>query len=173
MAFVFDGPVAAIGVQQILGVSLIGRPAGNAQGRVVRWFAAFFIRAMTLDEKSLLDVREVQVLVECGGGPDPSLFDAAVIGRVAKDEIGSAAVFKEQFDIFEDSGLVFFDGEVVVSLSILDDVIGQATLGQQGICGDVFVFDIDGIEQGPGGFDFVGSLDLLIVCSQAADFFWV
>ena len=96
-----------------------------------------------------------------------------MIRRVAKDEIGLAAVFEEQLDIFEDSGLVVFDGEVVVSLSILDDVIGQAALGQQGICGDVFVFDLDGIKQWPCDFDFVGPLDLLVVCGQATDFFWV
>ena len=96
-----------------------------------------------------------------------------MIRRVAKDEIGLAAVFEEQVDIFEDSGLIVFDGEVEVGLSILDDVISQATLGQQGISGDVFVFDLDGIKQWPGGFDFVGPLDLLVVCGQVTDFFWV
>lgn len=101
------------------------------------------------------------------------VFDAAVIRRVAKDEIGLAAVFEVQTDVVEQAGLVVFNGEVVVGVSIFDDVIGQFALCQQGIGGDVFVFDIDGIEQGPGGFDFVGAFDLLVVYGQVAYFFWV
>jgi hypothetical protein len=136
-------------------------------------FAAFFVRASAFDDKSLLDVRKVEKLVEFGGGPDLALFDAAVVGRVAKDEIGLAAVFEVQTDVVEQSGLVVFDGEVVVGAALLDDVFGELSLCQQGIGGDVFVFDLDGIEQGLGGLDFVGALDLLVVYGQVADFFWV
>ncbi len=81
-------------------------------------FAAFFVRASAFDDKSLLDVRKVEKLVEFGGGPDLALFDAAVVGRVAKDEIGLAAVFEVQTDVVEQSGLVVFDGEVVVGATL-------------------------------------------------------
>jgi len=173
MAFVFDAPMAAVYGQQAFGVGLFDRPAGDAQGDVARLFAAFFVDASALDDKSLFDVRKVEKIIEFGGGPDLSLFDAAVIRRVEKDEIGLAAVFEEQTDVFEQAGLVVFDGEVVVGVALLDDVFGELSLCQLGIGGDVFVFDIDGIEQGLCGFDFVGALDLLVVYGQVAYFFWV
>jgi hypothetical protein len=47
-----------------------------------------------LDDKSLSDVRKVQIAVEFGCGPDFSDFDAAVIRRVELDKIGILAVLK-------------------------------------------------------------------------------
>ena len=55
---------------------------------------AFFICGLPLDEKGLSDVREVQVAVEFGCGPDFADFDPAVIRWVAMDKIGVLAVFK-------------------------------------------------------------------------------
>jgi len=46
-------------------------------------------------------------------------------------------------------------------------------LSQQGIGGNGFPFNIDGIEQGDGGLDFVGAFTLLIASFQGAYFFWV
>jgi hypothetical protein len=54
-------------------------------------------------------------------------------------------------------------------------VLGQLALGQQGVGGDLLVFDLDGVEQRDGGSDFVGLFDRfgIAVYRQGADFFWV
>jgi hypothetical protein len=70
-------------------------------------------------------------------------------------------------------GLVSFHGEVVRSVSLFDQVGGDIFLSQQGIGGNGFPFNIDGIEQWDGGLDFVGALDLFIVYFQSTYFFWV
>jgi hypothetical protein len=53
-------------------------------------------------------------------------------------------------------------------------IVGERALGQQGIGGDVFVVEVDGVEQWDGGLDFIGLLGLFIALyRQGADFFWV
>jgi hypothetical protein len=47
-----------------------------------------------LDEKSLSEMRKVQIAIEFGCGPDFSDFDPAVITGVAMDKIGVLAIFK-------------------------------------------------------------------------------
>ena len=70
--------------------------------------------------------------------------------------------------------LVVFDGEVVMGVTLADQVVGDVALGQQGIGGNIFALDIDGIQQRDGGFDFVGALELIASrYGQGADFFWV
>jgi hypothetical protein len=54
--------------------------------------------------------------------------------------------------------LIAFDGEVVMGLTILDQVVGELALGQQGIGSDIFALDFDGIEQRDGHLDLVGLL---------------
>jgi hypothetical protein len=47
-------------------------------------------------------------------------------------------------------------------------------LGQKGIGGNIFVLNIDGLQQRDGGVDFVGALELIANRSrQGAYFFWV
>jgi len=60
-----------------------------------------------------------------------------------------------------------------MSVSLIDQVVGNLFLSQEGIGGDVFSFDIDGIEQWYGGFDLVCAFDLFIVYLQGPYFFWV
>ena len=60
------------------------------------------------------------------------------------------------------TGLVVFDGEVVMSVTFPDQIIGDLALGQEGIGGNIFALNIDGIQQRDGGFDFVGALNLLV-----------
>jgi hypothetical protein len=61
-----------------------------------------------------------------------------------------------------------------VGVSLQHQIVGERALGQQGIGGDVFVVDIDGVEQRDGGLDFIGLLGLFIArYRQGADFFWV
>ena len=70
--------------------------------------------------------------------------------------------------------LVSLDDEVVMGVA-LDQVSGQLALGQQRVGGDLFVFDVDGVEQRNGGSDLVGLFDRfgIAVYRQGADFFWV
>jgi hypothetical protein len=85
------------------------------------------------------------------------------------------AVLKIQGEVFEEPGLIAFDGEMVMSPPVFDQVASQSTLRQQGVGTDGLAFDADRLEQGDGHFDFVGLLDLIaaIVYRQEADFFWV
>ena len=94
MTTVFDDPVAAVGGKHVLRVGLLGSSAGDAIGDFAGVFTAFFICGLPLDEKSLSEVRKVQIAVEFGCGPDFSDFDTAVIRRVAMDKIGVLSVFK-------------------------------------------------------------------------------
>jgi len=44
-------------------------------------------------------------------------------------------------------------------LALLDQILSQLALGEQGIGGDVLARNLDGLQQGDGDFDFVGALD--------------
>jgi hypothetical protein len=44
------------------------------------------------------------------------------------------------------TGLVVFDGEVVMSFTLPDQIVGDLALGQQGIGGNFFALDIDCIK---------------------------
>ena len=94
MTAVFDAPVTTVGGKHAFGVGLFRRSAGNAIGDFTGVFTGFFICKLTLDDKSLSDVRKVQIVVEFGGGPDFADFDATVIGWVAKDKIRGLAIAK-------------------------------------------------------------------------------
>ena len=94
MTAIFDAPVAAIGIKHALRVSLLRGPAGNAIGEFAGVFTGFFICEVALNDKSLSEVRKVQIAVEFRCGPDFADFDAAVIRRVAEDKVGILAVLK-------------------------------------------------------------------------------
>ena len=66
------------------------------------------------------------------------------------------AIVEEQHEVVEERGLVSFDGEVVVGFSGIDQVVGEFTLGQQRIGGDVFTTEIDLVEERDGHADLVG-----------------
>jgi len=63
------------------------------------------------------------------------------------------------------TGLVAFDGKVIMGLPACaqragkssNDVIADVALGQQGVGGDGFALDGNGVKQGDGDFDFVGA----------------
>ena len=99
-----------------------------------------------MDEKSLLDMRKGQITVEFGCRPDFADFDPAVIRGCAVDKIGILPVFKIKRDILKKSGLIVFDGEMIMSIALIDQIIGYLVLGQQGIGGNVFTLNIDGLE---------------------------
>ena len=74
-------------------------------------------------------------------------------------EMGLAPLPKVEFQILEKSGLVAFDGEIVMRLALLDQILGPFTLSEQGIGGDVLARNLDGLQQGDGHLDLVGALD--------------
>lgn len=97
-----------------------------------------------------------------------------MIGGIGQDKIRVFTVVKKQCDVLKKAGLVVFDGEVVMGVAFLDQVVSKVTLSQKGIGGNIFVLDIDGIQQGDGGFDFVGAFEFIGGrYGQSADFFWV
>jgi len=146
MTAVFDAPVAAVGGKNAFCVGLLRGPTGDAIGDFTGEFTAFFICGLALDEKSLSNMGKVQIAVEFSCGPDFADFDPTVIRRVVLDKIGIFPVFKIQRDVFKKSGLVVFDGEVVMSMTFSDQIVGDTALGQKGIGGNFFALNIDGIK---------------------------
>ena len=94
MTAVFDTPVTTVGGKESVRVGLLSSSAGNAIGDFTGVFTGFFICELALDDKSLCDVRKVQIAVEFGCGPDFPDFDPAVIRRAAMDKIGVLPIFK-------------------------------------------------------------------------------
>ena len=130
MTAVFDAPVAAVGGQNTLSVGLLRSLAGNAIGDFTGVFPGFFICGLPLDNKSLFDMRKIQIAVEFSCGPDFTDFDPAVVRWVAIDKIRILPVFKIQRDVLKKCGLVVFDGEVVMSFTVQDQIVGDFALGQ-------------------------------------------
>jgi hypothetical protein len=60
-----------------------------------------------------------------------------------------------------------------MGLTLPDHIVGDFALVQQGITGNIFALNIDGIQQWNGGFDFVGTFNLLVGYGQGTYFFWV
>ena len=94
MTAVFDAPVATVGGEHALGVSLLGGAAGDAVGDFTGVLAVFFIGGFSLDDKRLSDVGKVEIGIEFGCGPDFTDFDAAVIRRIAQGKVRLLAVIK-------------------------------------------------------------------------------
>jgi hypothetical protein len=91
-------------------------------------FAGFLINTVTFDDKGLSDVRKVQVVIELGGGPDFSRFNASMVRRIKKDAVWFLAILEEECDVLKDRGLVSLDGEVIVTVAVFDDVFGELAL---------------------------------------------
>ena len=113
MATVFNGPVAAIDGEDAFWIGLVRSSACDAVRDFTEGLAGLFMCGLSLDHESLSQMGEVEIVVELGCGPYFTNFDPAVIGRVALNEMGIFRVFKMDGDIFEKSGLVILDGEVV------------------------------------------------------------
>jgi len=117
---------------------------------------------------------EMQVGIEVGCGPNFSDFDSPMIRGIIGNKVRFGALFEIELKIFKDSGLITLNGKVVMGIAVFNHVVGNCTLSQQGIGGNVLTLDIDGIEQGDSGFYFVGALGLFVVVSgEETDFFWV
>ena len=146
MAAVFDAPVAAVGGKNALSVGLLRGSAGDAVGDFTGVFTAFFICRLPFYDKSLSDMGEVEVVIEFGCSPDFSGFDSSMVrGRIV-NEIRLLPILEVQFDVLKESGLVVFDGEVVMSVALVDQVGSDLALGQKSIGGNFFALNVDGIK---------------------------
>ena len=87
MAAVFDTPVTAIGVEDVLGIGLIRGAAGDPISDLLGKSAIFFIDDFPFDDESLLDVGEIEVGVKFGGRPDSASFNPAMVGRGIVNEV--------------------------------------------------------------------------------------
>jgi len=74
-------------------------------------------------------MRKVQVVVEFGGGPYFSGFNPPMIGRRIIDIIGFFSVPEEKYDVLQECRLVCLGGEVIVGLTISDEVVSDIALG--------------------------------------------
>ena len=129
MATVFDGPMAPVGGEYFFGIGLIGCPAVDTIGDFKGDFAGFFLDRFPFDDKGLADMREVQIVVQFGCDPDFATIDTTVIAGGRLDKIRFPAILKEKLNGFKESGLVAFDGKVIMGLSF-NDVIADVALGQ-------------------------------------------
>ncbi len=126
-----------------------------------------------LDEKGLADVREVEIVVQLGRGPDLSGFQASVIGSRRLDEIRLAPMLEVEFQVFQKCRLVPFDGEIIMRLALADQIVGESALGQPGVGGNVLARDVGRLQQQDGRLDLVRAFDLSTAFyGQGAHFFW-
>jgi hypothetical protein len=142
MATVFDAPVAAISNKNAFWVGLVWRAAGNTICDITGIFATFFICGFSLYDKSLPYVGKIQVIVKLRRGPDFTNFDPAMVGRVITNKVWFPSIFKIEGNILKNTGLIVFDGEVVMSFTFPDQVISDFILGQQGVGGNFFALNI-------------------------------
>jgi len=84
---------------------------------------------VTFDDECLPDVSKVKVVVKLCGRPDFAGFNPTMIGRRVINEIRFLSVPEGELDVCKERGLVSFDGEVIVGLTFLDQVVGEVSLG--------------------------------------------
>jgi hypothetical protein len=70
---------------------------------------------------------------------------------------------EQQRDVFVQSRLIAFDGEMVMRLTF-EQVARQAALRQKGIGANRFAGDVDGVKHGGKHPDFIGLLALVLAC---------
>jgi hypothetical protein len=170
---IFDAPVATINLENTLWISLLRRSAGNAVCDVTRGFAGFFLCKMSFYDESLSDLRKIKVAIEFGCCPNLSDFDSSMVWGIIFNEIRLLPVLEVQCDVSKNSGLVSFDREMIMGMTLVDQVLSYLALGQQSIGSNILAFNIDGIKKRDGSFDFVGTFDGFIVYGQCPYFFWV
>src|SRR2546430_15312212 len=78
---------------------------------------------------------------------DFSGFYSSVIRGRMLHEMRFPAILEIEFQIFQNSRLIAFDGEMVMRLALGDQIVGQLALRQQGIGTDLLARNLDGLEQ--------------------------
>jgi len=174
VATVFNGPMASVVLQDLLGRGQGRRFTGEAIGNIGVFLATLFVSGEPFHHKGLPDMREVQIGVELGGHPDLADFEPAMVAIGGRERGRLIKVFKIEGGVFQQMFLVAFDGEVVVGAALFDEIAGQLALREQGIGADGLAADLDGVQQRDCRFNFVGLLLLIAPCyRQRTYFFWV
>lgn len=161
MAAILYAPVATVNLEHTLGVGLFRRSTGDAVSDFGRALAALLLYGLPFNHESLSYMGKVEVVVEFGGGPDLSDLYSPVVGRRILNEIRFLPVAEVEFDIFHESGLVSFGGEMILGLTV-DEVVGYRALGEKGIGSDILALNVDSIKERKGRLDLVGALDFFI-----------
>ena len=74
----------------------------------------------------------------------------------------------------QNAALVSFDGEMIMGMTLLDQVLSELALSQQSIGRHILALQIDGIKQWDSHLDLVGAFECFTVFyGQGTDFFWV
>lgn len=181
---VLDAPVAAVDTQQRLGIGGVRGVAGHAPAVLdggVDDLALAHLAAGAADEEGLTDAGEVEVVVECGGGPDLALLPAPVPGGQLAldglagvfDEVGGAlcVVVEPQPEVCEEGFLVVLGDERVVGV-LVAQVRDDFGLGEEGIGGDGLAGEVAELaEQRERDPDLVGTLLAAVIAGQDG-FFW-
>ena len=111
-----------------MGISLLRSLTGDAIGNFTGAVATLFIDAVPFDDKSLSDMGKVQIIVEFGGSPYFAGFNPAMVRRRDVNAIRFLSLPEEELEVFKECGLVPFDGEVIMRLTLLDQVNGELSL---------------------------------------------
>lgn len=129
MAAVFNTPVTTIDRKQAFGVGLFRRSTGYAISDIMGMFAGFFVNGFSFDNKSLANMRKVQIIVEFGCSPYFTSFDSPVIRRGAIDKSGRLPILKIERNVIKKTRLVVFNGEMIMCFTLPDQIVGYFTLG--------------------------------------------
>jgi hypothetical protein len=76
-----------------------------------------------------------------------------------------------QLDIFKERGLISLDGEMIMRSSIYQ-ILRKFSLCQKSVGSDDFAFDINGVKQWRGCFDFVGAFCFFITFGGQGTYFF-
>jgi hypothetical protein len=71
--------MATVNAEHTCWVSLLRPTTGDAVSHFTRALATFFVEELPFDGKGLSDTREVEIVIEFGGGPDLSGFDSSMV----------------------------------------------------------------------------------------------
>ena len=175
MGGVFDAPMASVQGQDVLCIGGVGGVACDAVGGFDAGLSGCFAVPCAADHEDLADAREVEVLVEGGGGPNRPLLDASVRdgGWFLEVWLGFRLGGEEQGNIAPQGRLIVLNGQEVVGVAF-EEVGRKLALGQQRIGGEGLAADVlDLVEKRNDGADFVGAFGLVVGAGLQADFFWV
>ena len=71
---------------------------------------------------------KADIVIEFGRGPDFTGFDSPMVRGRHINKIRFFSILEVQLDIFKDSALIAFDGEVIMGLTFNDQIIGDLVL---------------------------------------------
>ena len=169
--YAFDAPMPAVDGQDAFGRSILRCAARDPEYGFIGLLAGLFVHRFALDQKDLPYMREVEVAIERGAAPNASRLDAAMIRRRDLDEIRRAALLKQQGDIAFQRRLIALDREKIMRL-LLDYVVGDCALGEQGVGGDVLACDPAVLKQRNRHADFISPLLLIAACDRQSTCFF-